>query len=446
MYKLRYLSILIVMVLLVVTLSVACQATPEKNVVVDKRELEDKAKIEADKPQSIKSVDGRITWEEQRILEKGTELEYNLTVEVDAMPDKYPDVIPVLKQEDKEMDIKYAQKFFDYFAPDAELLQWGRTKQDIDMELYAINKWMHTADVSAETKQNVEEYKEQILKFSKDKPEKNKAFRFADNPDCFAAKTYIDDARIAYISVGNSSGYRVEDFVTEFESSKEPLPNMAGNNAIGQEIKYKEAFSLAEQTVSNLCLNPMKLLKSELIHPTGMFLDDDTDGNINQAYAFYYTPVYEGIQGMWIHSLDTYGSDLKEIEYAEQYGAESAAIVINDDGIVRFDYSYAAKTTEVINKNVEVLPFDEVFEKFKSAIFYKSLWGMGNIHMKVTDIEFGMTKHLLKNNSEEYMIIPAWRFYGTIERNNYTNEGDFIVLSAIDGSILQDHQWYATIK
>ena len=450
MTRLRYLGIFIVMILLIATFSSACQATPEKNVVVDKRDLEDKAKIEAEKPQSTKSADGRVTWEEQRIMERDTELEHNLTVEVDAIPDMYPDVIPVLVQKSKDMDIVYAQEFFDYFAPNTELLQWGRTKEDISYEVFAINTWIHTAGVSAEAKQTAEEYIEMLKETGQDKPDTNEVFSFADNPERFSAKSYIDNTQIAFLSVGNGfASYRRDDFVTIYESSIEPVPNLNGNNAVGLEIKYDEALELAEQSIARFCNTPMALVKAELIHPIGMFSENEPYGNYNkQVYAFYYTPVYQGIQGIWVHSLDTFMTDIKEIEYAEQYGAESAAIVINDDGIVRFDYSFASETTEVMNENVEVLPFDEVFEIFKSAIFYKNLWGIGDIHMKVTDIEFGMTKHLLKNNTEEYMIIPAWRFHGTLVRNNSgtIEAGDFIVLSAIDGSIIQDHQWYATIK
>ncbi|MFA5676666.1 MAG: DUF6034 family protein, partial [Christensenellales bacterium] len=115
-------------------------------------------------------------------------------------------------------------------------------------------------------------------------------------------------------------------------------------------------------------------------------------------------------------------------------------------GVTQFCYSSPSKITEIVNQNVAVLPFDELFEKLKDNIFYQYCWSYisADIHVNITEVEFGMVREPVPNNKNLYYMAPAWNFIGNIHicASTMLNlelsgaEKSILALSAVDGSIV----------
>ena len=64
----------------------------------------------------------------------------------------------------------------------------------------------------------------------------------------------------------------------------------------------------------------------------------------------------------------------------------------------------------------------------------------------ITNIEEGMVRVKVPNKEYEYYMIPAWCFYGRINRHSYDGEGGLefplVTINAIDGSIINTDLGY----
>lgn len=71
-------------------------------------------------------------------------------------------------------------------------------------------------------------------------------------------------------------------------------------------------------------------------------------------------------------------------------------------------------------------------------VFHHYLWGSADI--TITQIEFGMVREPVKDNPNQYMMVPAWNFIGDI-KSGWVKEREksILALNAIDGSVITEY-------
>ena len=150
-----------------------------------------------------------------------------------------------------------------------------------------------------------------------------------------------------------------------------------------------------------------------------------------------------------------------------KWPAEYTKVIVDDKGIVELWSFSPSEIVEEVNSNVQMLPFDNIFEIFKKNIFYSSAWDDGGtlkIDIDIDKIIFGLIRTPVKDNPGQYYLVPAWQFVGSkssIPRKadpstlTYLSEKErrdreiempywdyhesgktFMVLNALDGSII----------
>ena len=105
-----------------------------------------------------------------------------------------------------------------------------------------------------------------------------------------------------------------------------------------------------------------------------------------------------------------------DYEYSMKWPAQCVQVVVDDTGIVQFWGFSPTRVAETVNDNVEMLSFDEIFEKFKKDIFYSSVWsynGLEKVDIDIDRIVFGMIRVPVKDNPNAYYMLPAWQFIGS---------------------------------
>lgn len=148
--------------------------------------------------------------------------------------------------------------------------------------------------------------------------------------------------------------------------------------------------------------------------------------------------------------------------FSEYIPDESIVIVFGKGTscIRAFDWYSPSKIESCINENVQLLPFDEILTAFrahcKSAASWDSVEVEGIIRQEILidEIRLGYKRIPIKNSQHGFMAVPAWAFCGTVrltcdpaiypyaldENNQVTvslgTDGLCAVINAVDGSLI----------
>jgi len=213
-----------------------------------------------------------------------------------------------------------------------------------------------------------------------------------------------------------------------------------------KELSKEEATEMADEIKNELGLTEWELWDIR---------ESTTDNEC--AYKLTYSPLYEGIPTLLGSNIDLQSEEL----YAANFYYELLEIrVIN--GIVRnVELTSPTEVVDVVNSNVEVISFEKAYELFKNQIqseYSKSMFLEGSTEedeelqewlentgfkIEITSIQQGLFRIKVKDNSEEFMMVPAWAFAGTTYMDGQAlASGNLVVINAIDGSTINTDLGY----
>lgn len=436
----------------IILLLAACQSTPEDQFVVNKaaRSLDDLVLEKADPNETRAQTEDSIAWSETKTVDSEIENlgEYTVTVTIDAETPKAPSQVPVYLIEPQEFSIEFLKKAANYLMA-GEIYDGKTSKQDVMMELLSCKKEISTHSIMDEYQDQADEWLEYFNEKYESAPESNSEAKFEFDDSEYGIrelhlKSYLNDNSIMdFSSYGlpvNSFFFRINEFMRVFQY----LNNSSGENtqANGTETTYEQALKTAGEALMMLFDEPYAMMRSDItdkINYLEYLWNDGEEISLSQAYVFYYTREYDGISSLLIDPVSTVSTD--ETEYAKPYTREYALIVVDDRGIAIMNYESFSNTIEKLNENVQIMPFTEVLERFKSDVFYHNLWGLSNTEITITQIEFGMVREPVKNDPDRYMMVPAWNFIGSINNGLFVEQDKSILaLSALNGSVITDYQ------
>jgi hypothetical protein len=140
--------------------------------------------------------------------------------------------------------------------------------------------------------------------------------------------------------------------------------------------------------------------------------------------------------------------------YREPWRDEKLEISIDKTGVIGFEWINPVRVNQVINNNVEILPFEQIKNTFSKQILinnaYREEGNTESVEININRITLGLVK-IAKKNSDEYMYVPAWDFFGTIteeyidDMGSYTDDRygiSFMTINAIDGTIIDRNLGY----
>lgn len=159
--------------------------------------------------------------------------------------------------------------------------------------------------------------------------------------------------------------------------------------------------------------------------------------------------------------------EVENEQYAPYWPQEYIKMLIDDTGVFSVEWNMPAKQTEVVNTNVELLPFEEIQRIFKQQMGIRCIYtdptnsNITHHDVTITRVELGMTQIREKNTYSGLIMVPTWNFYGyetytcaeqiyqsydLDENNQYVNDKlighSFLSINAIDGSVINRHIGY----
>lgn len=207
-------------------------------------------------------------------------------------------------------------------------------------------------------------------------------------------------------------------------------------------ISYDDAFKTAQNLIDKIGIKDMAL------YVAGLSPDyNESEIQFGYVYKFIFTRSFNNVPATYI-SKSEYIISNQSMIYRGPWLDERMEICIDETGIVDFKWINPVQVNEIINSNVEVLPFDDIKNIFLKQILITNAYVEGsNIqHLEITinRITLGLAK-IARKDTDGYMYVPAWDFFG-ISNTQYIGEESaylderygrsFMTINAIDGSII----------
>ncbi len=453
----------------------ACQPTPEKVVIVNKAESFDEI-TDTSKNTPVQTVPYTVPerWEDH--IEEGT-----LTIDIDT------DVVlpvdtgfPVAIMQRQTYTQQQVNDMVEYFAQGRRLYRLPRTqtKEEIAQQIVEIKQtqqnsesaewadsWIAELEAQYETapEQDATQYvdatlTERVDAFGAVLDDQKQYLRVGIEQGADAESIYqkIGDESITLqsanstatsswfiyadgTSCNNESFYRGNLDAPDIDVNTDPAFQDWENQIRNTSMTQEQAMAESEKMIQDLGIEGMVL---HSIEGLAMLGKDGTP--VKGGYSLIYKRGMNGLMGYvtqnWVDVVDS-----KQPEYAPPFMLEEIKIDINEDGVHLFAWDSAAKVSEMVNENAELIPFEEIQQAAIRQIKYKFSYE-GSITDKIR-VEVGSAKlHLghigVKDDVSKAMMIPLWIFdlteYYTLEGSTeeYKGNNQGLGISALDGSVV----------
>ena len=178
-----------------------------------------------------------------------------------------------------------------------------------------------------------------------------------------------------------------------------------------------------------------------------------------QCYQIQFTRSVAGVPATYREEhYDGIGADGRE-RYAPAYPQESIEMDIRDSGVTYMYWSTPSELGRTLNENVTLMPFEQVVERFCDQILYSATPAVEETDsvikktLYIDRIELGMVRALQRGSVDQWIMVPAWTFFGRTvlqyagpepggyplnENNEYVSEMpgySYLILNAVDGSV-----------
>lgn len=444
----------IVIVLLLFSFA-GCQATPNEEIVVNKKEdYFDKNKVSA--VEETQKVTDNEVWSDK--LEIG-----GVKITIDA-PIEVPEsgMYPVVRVKQSGFDPKVIKNIISYFAKDATVYDNPDgdnfyTKELIEQILvdekqYRVSLGDKFIDGEGAPLQEFEAQYESLPsekdierhEVNIDNLNINNSSIYFDTGKKYPARINIVDERAdmnrAYIELQNY------DFWGAYTNSRHQAdpPN-------GVTISEEDAIKMGKTALDEMGLDFMEVSDVQV---SDLYTNlTNSENSKKQCYSVFFSRTIEGVKSPLIQLYAWKNAGIEggtSGEYRNPWTPEYIWMDIDDTGILSFRWQNPVEIIEVENKNVPVLNFEQAQEKFEEKMNLvlvntkflesnESNENMSTPEININRVVLGNQFVPVKDVSDEYRLMPCWIFFGTDTWLGEMSEKlptSQLMLNAIDGEIL----------
>ncbi len=405
-----------VVLLLVLIIVSGCQKTPDREVVVDKRNLMEKIEVKADS----KEYDIPSSWQEILSM-KGNEgvIEINASINTPNVS-KYP----IYKTKQSLFDTENIEELVEYFTSGEIIIKDdGPTKEELEHALILAKK--------SEDEEIIAGLEEQIEALPDDMAEEeitnwdSKSSLSGYFFDSDGIKTLIDARKDTF---SYSNGFIMSNSIFEMNDinlSTEVL------------LPVEDAVSIAQNMLHDIGIDYMINASFETAYQYSSMYEvfiNDSDEYLSKGYLIKFARIIDGIEGI-INDSCIYNTS-EEINYKAPMYPEEIQVYVNELGEIKyFLWKYPLEIGEKLNDNVELLSFKDIKKRIRDMLIFRCSYDENAV--QVTNVDMKMTVISAENELSEAIYVPAWFVNYTVTREDmdeeFREQEYTVVLNAIDG-------------
>ncbi len=440
------LSLAIVLLLSAVLLT-ACQPTPEKPVVAQRAEIEEK--IEATVA-PVEKYNAPKTWTD-KVDMKGSPVEVIINAAV-HVPDV--DSFPIYKAEKASFTQNMIDSLMDEFVQGRNVffIDYQETKAELEDHLVEAKRgqlidgeYVMTEDAKAaieDLQKRIDEAPETV-----DRSEQYMTdFTLKEDGSGFHGTVELGDKGFGSVSASANEFSFTNGWYPAPESQ---LVQQFGKGVEGDmKISEDEAIKAAQSCLEKFGIDYVvpAIIEKALFYPMKSL--NANAGEVDAVSKGYLIEYVRHVNKVVTEPYKPQGHHTgEEFTYTAPWTPESIKIYVDEDGNVQhFEWRNPLKLTDLVSENAPLMDFDDMKEKIKEQLFYTCSFfkGYEDMSVEVDDIDLKMALISVKNHPEEAMYVPAWYIsyvrklpvnYTDDFGNHITEQEDdaYIVLDAVDG-------------
>ena len=285
-----------------------------------------------------------------------------------------------------------------YYGGDEQTAR--RVKEDFEGRIAALEEAYQTASEASEPAPCAWEFHSEDYYMSPDM-----AASFRDEGHRVVKATAALDGLPWVFSVCNREGedYRVHN-VAAYPDER-AVSQQDGTDGPGMDEKAMKRWAL--ETAAKMDMGDWTLVSDQAGAVTGM-----GGGDPEGWYMVALTRTYGDIP-----AAPFFDAPAAEEQYASVYGAENMQFQFLNGHFRSFWYSAAAQTADTVNPDVQLLPFGDVLdrakEQMKMVTMDRLLYGGDTARVAADRAELGLVGVGMKDNATDFLLVPAYIFYGT---------------------------------
>ena len=434
--------------ILICSLSISCQQTPNTVSVVGKDNLEKVFSESAsfDLQSTLDSVPAN--WKETIALPSS-----NSNIVIDA-PVKFPIVahIPAFEVSAEAVDLDALKWFVEHVAESGyvaipALDSSGRaqySKEEIQSDMEGVSARIKNVDIN-HPEFSEEERALYIASQQTELGELQKQYSLAsdDKPIRVSSYDQLRDYKLSIDSyIYDNAGSRIATLNINAGGDQSNL------RASGFTItRIKSSFAISKGTIKTV--KQATEAATEIIKSIGY---DDIYSVVGTNVGEYGISVYFGRKyGQISYSESVNTESIYSNDYQYQWPEEKLRISFTRDAQeIRFvSWFGRSKIVRTINENVQIMPFSELQKIIRPTLREVFSWKdeSSERSIVITQINLGYKRIPIQNSDDQYMVIPVWTLSGEIEDTAVVNgekvitkqdvpDNAILVVSAIDGSLI----------
>lgn len=415
--RVRMIAGILVAVLFVTCFTTACQPTPEQDIVIGKGDgvLEEKLSETASKQGKEYNIPETY---EMAFNEYNDKLKVEVAAAVEFLEaSAYP--VPAFKRE--LFTQEQVDTIVSVLMKDANMYeQFGAyTQSELEEQLVRLKKEYEDKksgkkDSNSEGGSTLEEYEAMIAELemqiaSAPATAEKKSITsqsYSDNNHLLIAEADIGREDTAYLKIADGKlDFRIG--VGYYEGADRTFVDQLNTS-----LSKEEAIEQAKKIVAELNVDYMQ--PSAVVRAVKAGNEFDMQNEMDDAYVVIFTRTYNNIPTTFE------GSDGSLDDYDEAIQYEQLKVFVNDKGVVGLSWQGNGRISGNISDNVELMPFEDVMNRFKQQISVQEAYLENDSEdnftkaksIKITRIVFGYMQVKQKGNSDETMLIPTWNFFG----------------------------------
>ncbi len=481
--------ILFVIIIVFTFLAVGCQQTPEEEAVINKQNLEEKMK---NNNNSVTDQENGSAYETTKraedVIAVRDQWNYDngISVSMDAEFIK-PNAMdfPVARIQTRIFSRDEIEKTIEFFFSGRTMYKpWEESKQDIAEEIIQLKQIINDPSSTedeigiaqamlrskeaqyAEAPESVEKEELESTDFTQIDPADyvgtangEEYISSSNDPIYDSLEIWAEkglESRSVLIAVNAKEGSN--SWMMYVDNVEENMSNMSyefgidiiNDDSIG--IEYDDAKKIATDFINELGLD-LELSHSNLISKIYKFGDPNEIKQTEiyssdyKSYQFNYTRSISGVP-ITFDSATPYGDYDQEYEASTYY--EMVSVMVDKNGISRFEYRAPYEITEMIEEDAVIISIDKAIDLFKKHM-RNSFAAVSDPEIKAIDVHkiiLGLSR--IKANDGGYLLVPTYDFFANIQYKNGSEVAvesldsaySLCTINAIDGSVIDKNLGY----
>ena len=205
-------------------------------------------------------------------------------------------------------------------------------------------------------------------------------------------------------------------------------------------ISKEEAIEVGDAFLKKVGLEEFKCYEGDIYTEYSYlrtYCDTEIEGT---AFRTYYILTYmRTVDGVFVNPND--GVKHLDVSYITEWPVEEIEILINDSGIVGFEYVAPLTLTEVVVDDTHMKTYEDIIKTFEDMVAIKHATQSEDEKREITvdRVTLSYARICEEDSLTKGLLVPVWDFQGKsklIKHGNSYTTNDVMTINAIDGTVI----------